>query len=159
MKKIIYTIFALIFSCIICSKASGESTNEFTINKPAIKIIQELKTNSDDVNFTIPKDTVKILELVDTEIGINLFLKPKQHYYVLTIDLLKPANKVIGFHKELQIWAKPNQTIFKSSVNISYGRNFCFPLRWINCIKEKIILDIERKILDFEERKFREISE
>jgi hypothetical protein len=138
-------------------KANGETTNTFIINKPAIQIINELRANSDNVNFTIPDEAIKILDIAD--VSINIYARPKLHYYRFNIDLVRPVNKVFGVTKQLEIWAKPNKTILKSSIDINYGRTFRFPLRWVNCIKEKVILDIESKILKFEEQKIREISQ
>jgi hypothetical protein len=154
--KIPLIIFTLFFSCFICSNVSGETTNTFIIDKPALKVIKELKANSENVNFTIPDEAVKVLDIAD--VSVNFYARPKYHYYKFNIDLEKPVNKVFGFSKKLEIWAKPNQTILKSTVDIDYGRTFRFPLRWVNCIKEKVILDIERQILSFEENKIRKIA-
>jgi hypothetical protein len=155
--KITFYILFIYLSYLLCHNVFAETTNTFIIDKSAIKIIKELKENADDVNFTIPDEAIKVLDIAD--VSIQLYARPKLHYYRFNIDLVKPVNKVFGVTKQLEIWAKPNQTILKSSIDITYGRNFRFPLRWINCIKEKIILDIESKILRFEEQKIRKISE
>jgi len=157
MKIILTIILALFFSCIICLKASSETTNTFVVDKPAIQIINELSSNIDNPTFTIPNDAVKILNMAD--VRIMLYAYPKSHYYTFQIDLLKPINKVFSFSKKLEIWAKSNQTILKSTVDIDYGRTFKFPLRWVNCIKDKVITKVEQEILRFEEKKIREISE
>jgi hypothetical protein len=157
MKIVLWIILALFFSCIICLKASGETQNTFTINKPAITIIQELANNVDKPSFTIPPDAVKALELADVK--SLLYARPKYHYYTLEIELVKPINKVISLNKRLEIWAEKDRTIFKSSIDIDYGRTFGFPLRWVNCVKEKVISKVEKDILRFEENKIRKIAE
>lgn len=157
MKTVLIIILALFFSCIICIRANGESTNTFVINKPAIQIVNELANNIDNPRFTIPDDAIKILELAD--VRAMLYAYPKRHYYTFQLDLLQPINKVVGISKKLEIWAEPNRTILKSTINIDYGRTFGFPLRWVNCVKEKVILKIEKDILRFEENKIREIAE
>lgn len=157
MQKLIIAAVVL-FTFFFCYNISlAETTNTFVIDKTAIKILQELKANSDDVNFTIPDEAIKVLDIAD--VAVQFYGRPKLHYYRFNIDLVKPVNKVFGVTKQLEIWAKPNQTILKSSIDITYGRTFGFPLRWINCIKEKVIADIETKILNFEERKIRQIAE
>ena len=129
----------------------AETTNTFIVDKPAIKIIRELRANSDNVNFTIPDEAIRVLDIAD--VAVTIYARPKLHYYKFSINLVKPVNKVFGVTKQLEIWAKPNQTILKSSIDITYGRIFKFPLRWVNCIKDKVIKDIESKILQFEEQK------
>ena len=157
MKIILCIILALFFSCVICLKANAETNNVFVINKPAITIVQELSNNIDKPSFTISPEAVKVLELADVK--SLLYARPKYHYYVLEIELVKPINKVISINKKLEIWAEKDRTILKSSIDIDYGRTFGFPLRWVNCIKEKVILKVEKDILRFEENKIRKIAE
>jgi len=134
-------------------KESGGAERVWVIHKPAVEIVKE---HAADLS-TRPLPDIETLLPALTAVDIELSFKgrPQHHYYVFKAELVKPYGKLQGLSKSLEVWGQGKRTVFRSKLDIEYGRRFKFPFRWVNCVIQRIIDRVEAKILFVEEQKIR----
>jgi hypothetical protein len=155
-KPIITAIFFLLISSI---NLNAETSSTFTINKSAITIIKQVRSKVGEKEFSIPPEAARLLNLAD--LSFDFYYRTSSHYAKLEINLENNIRRVNGFHKTLEIWnsEQDGKALIKSSVDIDFGKQHRFPLRWVDCLKEKLIKHIEQQILDFEQQKMLELAQ
>lgn len=124
--------------------ASVYSERVYRVDKPLKLMVESL------INDSHGEGTVTIPDIIKkAPVFIQTSFYPGKRYYKTEIQLLEPVDKVIYAWKTLELWAKDDQTIVRSRIQVEIKTNY-FPLRWVNRIKRKILCEIETKVLDAE---------
>ena len=123
----------------------------YTIDKTYGDVVAAVEQRANEhrtTPFKVPNLPV-IIEGKD--ISVSFYARPSIRYYQVDVNLEKNIGKLVKFDKKLQVWGRSNDYLITSTVNIEWGKESCVPL--INRVKQRIINNVECKVLQFEKTK------
>jgi len=124
----------------------------YTIDKTYGNVVAAVEQRANEhrtTPFKVPNLPV-IIEGKD--ISVSFYARPSIRYYQVDVNLEKNIGKLVKFDKKLQVWGRSNDYLIKSTVNIEWGKESCVPL--INRVKQRIINNVECKVLQLEKQRF-----
>lgn len=99
---------------------SLSASETFTIDRPAVEIVEALQHRMVDVDIHFPPQAAKLLELAD--IRITADLRPAWHYYrfdaVLESPIQRPILRRLTCSSTTEIWARGDKTIIRTGVSL-----------------------------------------
>jgi hypothetical protein len=126
------------------------------INKPLSEVVEAARQNLE--NFEKGDlDLSQFGVITDVDLEMRVTARPKIHYYRFDVNLESPIRRLNGFSKSLEVWGKPGETIVHSTVNIDFGKTHKFPLKIVDCVRDRVLTMIERKLLELEEKEIRKL--
>lgn len=136
----------IIFIVLLFYNASCNATEKiWIIDKSLFDMAKAVKNKiCSDITF----DNLDQLEAIkNLDIEINVYGNVRCRYYKFDAQLNEPISKLKYLHHTLEFWGEDNRTIVRGTLEIKYGRQFYFPWRWINLLKDRVINRVEYQIL------------
>lgn len=126
-------------SLLLCLTLMSAQCRTWVVNRPALEIVRGLQSRAPTADAHLPPELMLLAERMDPV--ITMYARPKTHYYRFTIQ---GQGRFVGIDKRLEVWGMGNRTKFRSTVDVSVGRER-LPGRLIGRIAEETILDWEVK--------------
>ena len=142
-------IIAIILLSMICCQCAHGTEQVFVVDKPLKKIAIDLNESmiaNQEQYLKLMKEAMAMLGryrqyIYDPDIRIELKGYPHYHYYYSDINLAKPYERLGKFHRKVEIWAQPTQTVVRVTIDLDITRQFRIKL--IQRIKNRIIERVE----------------
>lgn len=114
---------SLLLALLCCGPVCSQT---WQVDRPATEIARALAAkvpSGADAHF--PPETVRLLKIVDVYAAVEAW--PADHYYRVTVRMLHApdvplARRLRRVEKTLEIWARGDVTIIRSTLDIGWGR-------------------------------------